>query len=93
MASKAKPAPKDLNDVRIPGRFLTDLDSFLNRIHPRILKEAALQAFARKTGPTAGLVTREDLVQATQVLLLAVSVEFEGFLKTRETSHAKKKAS
>ncbi len=93
MAAKAKPLPQDIGQVRIPGTILTILDYFLNSLHQPIMNEAAVRAFARKSGPTAGRVTADDIVQAAQKILLSSLTELAESLQSCETPNDRKQAS
>jgi len=93
MAAKAKPLPQDIGQVRIPGILLTCLNHFLSSLHQPILNEAAVRAFARKSGSAAGRVTVDDIVQAAQDILPSSLAELAESLQSSETRHARKKAS
>ncbi len=93
MAAKTKPLPEDLNQVRIPGIVLTLLADFLNSLNQPILKEAATRAFARKSGPAAGRVNADDIVQAAQSILPSSLTELAECLQSNETGHDRRKAS
>jgi hypothetical protein len=93
MPAKAKPLPQDIGKVRIPAKLLTRLDYFLNALHHPIMSEAAAQAFASKSGSSAGRVKADDILQAAQKMLPSSLTELAECLQSCETRHARKKAS
>jgi hypothetical protein len=93
MAAKAKPLPQEIGQVRIPALLLTSLNHFLNSLQRPILNEAAARAFDRKSGPAAGRVTLDDIVQAAQKILPSSLAEVAESLQSCETRHARQKAS
>jgi hypothetical protein len=93
MAAKAKPLPQDIGKVRIPAILLTLLADFLSSLKQPILNDAAARAFARKSGPTAGRVNVDDIVQAAQSVLPPSLTELAECLQSSEPRHARQKAS
>ena len=97
MAAKAKPLPEDIGQVRIPGDLLANLYDFLDslhkpilRLHQPILKKAVERAFARKSGPAAGRVNADDIVQAAQDFLPSSLGQLAECLKSGEARHGRK---
>lgn len=94
MAAKAKPLPRDIvGKVLVSAKLLARLGCFLNSLHNPIINEAAARALARKSGPAAGRVNSDDILQASQKVLSSSLTELANLLKSCETSHARKKAS
>jgi hypothetical protein len=93
MASKSNRAAASIGQVRIPGPFLTNLDKLFHSLLDRIVENAVGQAFARKSGPMAGIVVLEDLVTAAELLMPQAVPELQNLLKPYETSHARREAS
>ncbi len=91
MAAKAKPLPRDIGKVLVPAKLLATLGCFLNSLHNPIINEAAERALSRKSGPTAGRVTPDDILQASQSVLSSSLTGLADLLCG--TSHARKKAS
>lgn len=90
MPAKLKP-PTRIGEVRIPGSFLYSLDDLWAFMHHRIVNDAAALAFARKSGPDAGVVTRADMIQSAELLMPAAIAELMRTLPLPESKHARRK--
>lgn len=93
MGTKARPLPQHIGHVVIPGKLLTKLRDFLGSLYNPIMKEAAEHAFDRKSGPSAGLINADDLIQAAQRVFATSLAEVSKTLKSSETRNDRKKAS
>lgn len=93
MAARTYPVPTEIGKVLIPTSLLDGIDDFLEFVNRRIMEDAVRRAFARKTGPKAGIVTVADLVQSTRNIAPSIETDLEGILKSCEVGHARKKAS
>ena len=91
MATKTRPLPTHLGEVRIPGKFLYCLDELFASLHNRIVNKAAVHAFARKRGRDAGVVTPADLVQAAEELFASAPIDLREILTPGETTHVRRK--
>ena len=90
MATKKRRPPEKLADVRIPGSLFSSLFYFFNAVQGQLIRDAAVLAFARKTGPNAGVVTPDDLKRAALVLLPSVAASVPDAPEFSETRHARR---